>query len=155
MYNSQDIAVMKQIQRKCTENENITAKERDIVLGHQLVRYYEEMGMVVEKERLEKSLHAEIQHKNSVDFRNPTAKMVEDAKLMRIDLSDPQTIELLEQLKANGGELTKSSYADENTKRIQKCANYFRIVGYVVLLFVLLCLTHSIMRFRLIEFPKS
>jgi len=88
------------------DEELIESKQRDIILGRQLVQLYEERGLNEEKMRLEQSLKSEIhfleqkEKMNSVDFHNPTDQMIKDAKDMGVDLRDPQTIELLEQMKS-------------------------------------------------------
>jgi len=100
-----------QVQR---DNELIEFKQRDIILGRQLVQLYEERGLNNEKTRLEDRLKHEIQameqHKemNCVDFHNPTEQMMKDAKAMGVDLSDRQTIELLEQMKNEHNSVGKS-----------------------------------------------
>ena len=89
--------------------DELDSRRRDIVLGRELARLYEERGMEEEKERIERSLKYEMEamEKRSivggdVDFRNPTKKMVDDAKSMGVDLTDPRTVELLEELKGGG-----------------------------------------------------
>ena len=82
--------------------------ERDIILGRQLAQLYEERGMYNEKEQIEQSLkqydHARSAViENSLDFRNPTKLMIDDAKSMGVDLTDPTTIALLEKLKDADG----------------------------------------------------
>ena len=87
--------------QKQRDDEVIKSKQRDIIMGRQLVQLYEERGLNEEKTRLEQSLKHKIQNEkmNNVDFHNPTEQMIEDAKSMGVDLNDEQTIELLEQMK--------------------------------------------------------
>ena len=97
------------------ENELIGSKQRDIIMGRQLVQLYEERGMNNEKTRLEESLKHEInimeqkEKMNNVDFHNPSEQMVKDAKDMGVDLNDSQTIKLLEQMKNEHISVGKSS----------------------------------------------
>ena len=97
------------------DDELIESKQRDIIMGRQLVQLYEERGMNHEKTKLEDSLKHEIQAMeqkeklNSVDFHNPTDQMIKDAKAMGVDLRDSQTIELLEQMKSEHISVGKTS----------------------------------------------
>jgi tetratricopeptide (TPR) repeat protein len=82
--------------------------ERDIILGRQLAQLYEERGMPKEKKQIELSLkqydHARSAVNDiSLDFRNPTKSMINTAKSMGVDLTDPATIALLEKLKDTDG----------------------------------------------------
>ena len=105
---------------KRAEQDDLDSRQRDIVLGRQLARLYEERGMEKEKERIEHSLQCEMkamEKRSSVDdtdFRNPTAKMVDDAKSMGVDLTDPRTVELLEELKGGDQEWVRKSERSGN-----------------------------------------
>jgi tetratricopeptide (TPR) repeat protein len=105
---------------KRAEQDDLDSRQRDIVLGRQLARLYEERGMVKEKERIEHSLQYEMKamEKRSFvddsDFRNPTAKMVDNAKSMGVDLTDPRTVELLEELKGGDQEWVRKSERSGN-----------------------------------------
>jgi len=96
------------------DDKLIESKQRDVIMGRQLVQLYEERGMKNEKTKLEDSLKHEIEameHKeklNNVDFHNPTDQMMKDAKSMGVDLNDSQTIELLEQMKNEHNSVGKS-----------------------------------------------
>ena len=138
VYDAKAIAEAKLLQAKSKEVEETIAKERDVTLGRQLLQHYEEKGMETEKAKLEKSLNANIQQQKgapdliSVDFRNPSNKMIDDAKSMGVDLTDPLTIELLEHMQKNDGKL--SDDAVQNTCKAKQSTNYFRIIGYVMVL---------------------
>jgi hypothetical protein len=137
VYNTKELADAKDLQRKSKDMKRDAANERDVVLGLQLIHHYEANGMESEKEKLEQSLNAEMKRRNkgSVDFRNPSAEMIKDAESMGVDLSDPQTIELLQHLQS-GGDISAIN-AEENTTPSHKVkeANYFRIFSFVVLMF--------------------
>jgi len=115
-------------QEKCDDNELIESKQRDIILGRQLVQLYEKRGMNEEKKRLEESLKHEIQvmeqkekeKTNCLDFHNPTEQMMKDAKYLGIDLTDSQTIELLEQMKNEHISVGKSSNISPITSQTQQ-----------------------------------
>ena len=68
-------------QEQRDDNELIESKQRDIIMGRQLVQLYEERGMNEEKTKLEQSLKHEInimeqkEKMNNVDFHNPTDQM--------------------------------------------------------------------------------
>ena len=97
-----------EVGRTRAEQGELESKQRDIILGRQLAQLYEERGMEIEKEKIERSIKSEMEAMekracvDDMDFRNPTAKMVLDAKAMGVDLTDPQTVELLENLKSGG-----------------------------------------------------
>jgi hypothetical protein len=108
IYDPRELCERKEVGRKRAEQDENESKQRDIILGRQLAQLYEERGMEKEKEKIEMSLKNEVEAKekrncvDDMDFRNPTAKMVLDAKTMGVDLTDPHTVELLENLKAGG-----------------------------------------------------
>ena len=94
-------------EKKATKTDEQQSKERDIILGRQLAQLYEEKGMDTEKKRLESSIKYEMNimekeqkaKMDTMDFRNPSEDMIRDAKAMGVDLKDPQTIEMLEEMK--------------------------------------------------------
>ncbi|KAL3827445.1 hypothetical protein ACHAXA_003179 [Cyclostephanos tholiformis] len=94
--------------RKLVEQDELDSRQQDITLGRQLTQLYEERGMKKQKERIEQSLKYETEATeersllSETDFRSPTTRMVLDAKHMGVDLTDPQTVEILEKLKAAG-----------------------------------------------------
>jgi hypothetical protein len=104
VYTAQELREAKEVQMKNKEAENYAANDRDIAFGRQLVLRYDERGMEAEKANLEKSLEVELRRRdaaaraNNIDFRNPTETMVQNAKKMGVDLHDPQTVQLLEQM---------------------------------------------------------
>jgi len=104
VYNTNELDEEKEARRKCLVNDRIKAKDQDVILGRQLAQLYTERGMI-EDNRIEERLKSSDQVVNKVDFRNPTEKMLASAVAMGVDLSDPQTIEMLEQMQKekNGG----------------------------------------------------
>jgi hypothetical protein len=104
VYDNKDLQEEKETRQKSKVKEAIESNHRDIILGKQLAQMYDERGMEIEKVRVEQSLQREIRARdeytdlNNVNFREPTEKMVQDAKSMGVDLSDPQTAEMLEQM---------------------------------------------------------
>jgi len=96
------------------DDKLIESKQRDIIMGRQLVQLYEERGMNNES-KLEDSLKHEIEameqkeKTNNVDFHNPTEQMMKEAKSMGVDLNDSQTIELLEQMKNEHNSVGRAS----------------------------------------------
>jgi sugar diacid utilization regulator len=137
MYDANELAEAKKAQDKTKEIEHSASRERDLIIGKQLVKKYEELGMEEEKQKVESSLNAEIERRNnaknliSLDFRNPTEKMIEDAKSMGVDLSDPTTVDLLEKLQ-RGQSLEPVS----SKESVQKNINYVRIAGFISLVFL-------------------
>lgn len=103
VYDTKELDKEKETRRKCRENDRSKARGQDVILGRQLAQLYTERGMIAEKTKIEESLKyldvASEQVANEVDFRNPTAKMVEEANAMGVDLSDQQTIDILEQMR--------------------------------------------------------
>ena len=97
IYNASELSKEKEASRRCMNKNVLESKQQDIILGRQLAQVYEERGMSKEKERLEQR----ILEMNALDFRNPSQQMILDAKSMGVDLNDPQTIKLLEEMKAN------------------------------------------------------
>lgn len=98
--------------------------ERDIILGRQLSQLYEERGMHKEKEQIEQSLkqydHARSAvNDNSLDFRNPTKTMIDDANSMGVDLTDPTTIALLETLKDKQRLIIETKSDDGHSMKIR------------------------------------
>ena len=104
VYDNTDLQEEKETRQKSKVKEAIESNHRDIILGKQLAQMYDERGMEIEKVRVEQSMQREIRARdeytdlNNVNFREPTEKMVQDAKSMGVDLSDPQTAEMLEQM---------------------------------------------------------
>jgi len=102
VYDTNELEEEKEERKKCRENDRIQAKDQGVILGRQPAQLYDERGMIEEKTKIEESLKSlnvnREQVVNDVDFRNPTAKMVQEAKAMGVDLSDPQTIDMLEQM---------------------------------------------------------
>ena len=104
VYDNKDLQEEKETRQKSKVKEAIESNHRDIILGKQLAQMYDERGMEIEKVRVEQSMQREIRARdeytdlNNVNFREPTEKMVQDAKSMGVDLSDPQTAEMLEQM---------------------------------------------------------
>ena len=148
VYNTNELDKEKEIRRKCRENDRVKARSQDVVIGRQLVQLYDERGMIAEKTKIEESLKsldvASEQVVNELDFRNPTAKMVEDAKAMGVDLNDQQTIEMLEQMREDkergvqvcNGSTEKSTGSTTATNKYssRRILNIFR---GVTMLFVL------------------
>ena len=138
VYDAKEIAEAKLAETKSKEVEESMAKERDVILGQQLVHHYAEKGMQLEKEKLERSLNVNMQQQkeafnsNSVNFRNPSNRMIDDAKSMGVDLTDPLTIELLEQMQKNGGQLSDDVIHGPHKK--EQNPKHFRIIGYVLVL---------------------
>ncbi|KAL3762521.1 hypothetical protein ACHAW5_008447 [Stephanodiscus triporus] len=108
IYDPRELHERKEVSRKRAKQDELESKQRGIILGKQLVQLYEERGVERVKKKIERSLknEMEVMEKRAcvddMDFRNPTAIMVLDAKSMGVDLTDPQTVELLENLKAGG-----------------------------------------------------
>ena len=104
VYDNTDLQEEKETRQKSKVKEAIESNHRVIILGKQLAQMYDERGMEIEKVRVEQSMQREIRARdeytdlNNVNFREPTEKMVQDAKSMGVDLSDPQTAEMLEQM---------------------------------------------------------
>ena len=123
VYNAQELTKDKESRKKSAEQDGIDSKQKDIILGRQLVKHYEERGMEKEKQKLEQSLNNEIRmmdknaNLNNLDFRNPTLKMVKDAAKCGVDLNDPQTIELLEDMqdKHNIADASESGHMKPTT----------------------------------------
>ncbi|KAL7483387.1 hypothetical protein ACHAW6_009038 [Cyclotella cf. meneghiniana] len=138
IYKAQELLEAKEARMKCKEKNDDEAKERDLIIGRQLVQLYEERGMKAEKAKLEKSLDAEMLRRDknvylsNIDFRNPTDKMVQDAKSMGVDLFDPQTVQLLERLQKNGGsfETERATCLVEKQKTIKKAADSVKRQSY-------------------------
>ena len=130
------------LKQKTVLKDQKTAHDRDVILGRQLVQHYEEQGMEAEKENLQTSLNAEIQRRNkAVDFKNPSEEMVKDAAIMGVDLADPQTVELLMNMQQNNLKLSDEPTEDQvsqekATAAKRRGANYIRIIGYVLSLFL-------------------
>ena len=118
IYNASELSKEKEASRRCMNTNVLESKQQDIILGRQLAQVYEERGMSKEKERLEQSLQHEmdiVQQRtakmNALDFRNPSQQMILDAKSMGVDLNDPQTIKLLEEMKKKNAD----DYCNEQT----------------------------------------
>lgn len=110
IYSALELREQKEARRKCTEEDKINLRHRDINLGKQLVQVYESRGLKKEKEQLEQTLmHAQTPHE--FDFNNPSTKMIRDAKDMGVDLKDPLTVGLLEKMRneRNDGIMPTSS----------------------------------------------
>lgn len=103
VYDTNELDEEKVARRKCDEIHRVKAKEQDVIIGRQLSQLYSERGMTEERTQVEESLKsldaASNQVSNQVDFRNPTAKMIEEANAMGVDLTDQQTIKMLEQMR--------------------------------------------------------
>jgi hypothetical protein len=140
MYDANELSAAKRAQDKAREIELKASRERDLIIGKQLVQQYEERGMEEEKRNVESSVNAEIERRNnakkltSLDFRNPNQEMIEDAKSMGVDLLDPRTVDLLEKLQKGERLEPVNSKVSVPTTNI----NYVRTFGFVA--FVLLCL---------------
>eukprot|EP00985_Skeletonema_marinoi_P009700 scaffold4522_cov145-Skeletonema_marinoi.AAC.6 len=92
VYDTNELDEEKDARRKCLENDRIKVKEESLKSRDQVV--------------------------NKVDFRNPTEKMLASADAMGVDLSDPQTIEMLEQMqkeKNGGAEVCYDSIEEQQT----------------------------------------
>jgi len=92
VYDTNELDEEKDARRKCLENDRIKVKEESLKSRDQVV--------------------------NKVDFRNPTEKMLTSADAMGVDLSDPQTIEMLEQMqkeKNGGAEVCYDSIEEQQT----------------------------------------
>ncbi|KAL9181558.1 hypothetical protein ACHAXT_010363 [Thalassiosira profunda] len=59
VYDGQELEEDKAARRAAAEQEQVDPKDRDVVLGKQLVRLYEERGLDAEKQKLEQSLRLE------------------------------------------------------------------------------------------------
>ena len=129
VYYANELDEEKEARRKYYNEKD---KGQDVILGRQLAQMYAERGMVEEKAKIEKSLKlvndgsASEQLMKDIDFRNPTTKMIEEADAMGVDLSDPQTIELLEQMKQeqiNGNKMNDCTIScDEQSVDVTKNA---------------------------------
>ena len=75
------------------EEEHDSRRQRDIILGRQLAQLYDERRMHEERDNIERSLNYETEamedhHRatlvvdDNMDFHNPTASMIADAKSM-------------------------------------------------------------------------
>lgn len=84
---------------KCNIKDMIDSKQRDVLLGQRLAQLYNERGMYKEQERIEQCIQYEVASMKQLNFRNPSPQMVLEADSMGINLKDPQTVELLEQIK--------------------------------------------------------
>ena len=107
IYNASELSKEKEASRRCMNKNVLESKQQDIILGRQLAQVYEERGMSKEKERLEQR----ILEMNALDFRNPSQQMILDAKSMGVDLNDPQTVKLLEEMKKKNAD----DYCNEQT----------------------------------------
>lgn len=99
--------LQEQKERRCAEETQIDTAQRDIVLGRQLAQMYKERGLEKERAQLERSLEKATEPRvavKDVDFRNPSATMVRDAKAMGVDLTNPETVAVLENMKGGHGE---------------------------------------------------
>lgn len=99
IYDHQELHQSKEERRECTVKSMLDSKQRDILMGRQLAQLYNERGMYKEQERIEQSIENEIESMETLNFRNPSPKMILEAESMGINLNDPQTIELLERMK--------------------------------------------------------
>ena len=168
IYDAQELHEQKEERKKCTEVDKIDSKHRDIILGRQLVQLYEERGLEKEKQQLEQSLMAVTETRvsvNDLDFRNPSAKMIEDAKSMGVDLKDPQTAELLEKMKAghsNGNLLAKdaarsgkrgNTFASSIEKQTVACGPKQQV--YTTILSGIIIIGHIFMFFKQFRLESS
>ena len=150
VYDANELDKEKEIRRKCRENDRVKARCQDVVIGRQLVQLYDERGMIEEKTKIEESLKsldvASEQVVNDFDFRNPTAKMVEDARAIGVDLYDQQTIEMLEQMREDedrriqvcNGTTEQTSTGSITATNKYSSRRIFKIFRGVTMLFVLL-----------------
>ena len=117
------------------------SSNRDIILGKQLARFYEEREMNEEKERIEQSLQREMsmqQKHQDVDFQNPTEKMIQDAESMGVNLRDAHTIAFLKKLQQEskngscpiktkcGMDVNSSAFASHSHSRFRWIAQLFQ-----------------------------
>ena len=58
-------------------------KDQDVLMARRLAHMYRERGMMEEKAKIDKCLES-LNHVNEFNFRNPSAKMIKDAKEERI-----------------------------------------------------------------------
>ena len=86
-----------------------TREEADILMAKRLVQHYDETGEDEKKHQLEESIERATQKPSPsvhFDFRNPPNELLEDAKSHGVDLTDPATVNFLEELQEeeqNGG----------------------------------------------------
>ncbi len=104
----------KEERRECTVKSTLDSKQRDILMGRQLAQLYNEQGMYKEQERIEQSIQNEIESMETLNFRNPSPKMILEAESMGINLNDPQTIELLERMKDGDRDMTRDKSEEAN-----------------------------------------
>jgi hypothetical protein len=84
---------------KRAEKDALDSRERDIILRRELARIYDERGIMEEKDRVERRLNFDAKTAE----KTPFVRDVDfDAKFMRVDLTDPQTDDLLDDEKAGG-----------------------------------------------------
>ena len=137
VYDANELDEEKEARRQYRENDRIQSKNQDVILGRQLSQLYGERGMIEEKTSIEESLKslsvAGEQVVNDIDFRNPTAKMGEEASDMGVDLSDPQVIEMLEsmQKERKGGTSDSSEQQNTNTTTITNKYSSTRILKII------------------------
>lgn len=140
IYDTNELNEEKEARRKCDENHRVKAKEQNVIIGRQLSQLYSERGMIEERTQIEESLKsldaASNQVSNEVDFRNPTAKMVEEANAMGVDLSDQQTIEMLEQMrveKDRGIEVCNNGSTQQNSTSTSTGTNKYSSTRFLKL----------------------
>ena len=78
-----------------------TREEADILMAKRLVQHYAEQGDDEKKHELEASIERATQKASPgvrFDFRNPPTELLEDARSHGVDLTDPATVNFLEEL---------------------------------------------------------
>jgi tetratricopeptide (TPR) repeat protein len=126
VYDTQELEEEKAARQKCRKNDRIQCKNQDVILGQRLAQLYDERGMIEERTKIEENLKSMTVRRdqvvNDVDFRNPTANMVQEAKTMGVDLSDPQTLEMLEQMQRERKGENVVCYSSEQRKNTNTSA---------------------------------
>ena len=108
IYDTQELHEEKEARKNGRRGQD---KDQDVFIARELAHMYGERGMMEEKAKIDECLES-LNHANEFNFRNPSAKMVNDAKAMGVDLADPRTVELLEEMqeeRIQGNDMCKDS----------------------------------------------
>ena len=108
IYDTQELYEEKEARKNGRHGKD---KDQDVLMARRLAHMYGERGMMEEKAKIDECLGS-LNQVNEFNFRNPSAKMVKDAKAMGVDLADPRTVDLLKQIqeeRIKGHEMCKDS----------------------------------------------
>lgn len=108
IYDTQELYEEKEARKNDRRRQD---KDHDVLMARRLAHMYGERGMMEEKAKIDECLGS-LNQVNEFNFRNPSAKMMKDAKAMGVDLADPRTVDLLKQIqeeRIKGHEMCKDS----------------------------------------------